>query len=71
MCDSFRLLKTEGHERIRITIHDVKECQVLSPQRLRYQFEGENTRDLPLVVAGLPIFSKAYYQSARFHQIDA
>jgi len=66
VCDSFRLLKTEGHERIRITIHDVKECQVLSPQRLRYQFEGENTRDLPLVVASLPIFSKTYYQSHDF-----
>ena len=60
VCDSFRLLKTEGHERIRITIHDVKACEVPSPQSVRYQFEGENTRDLPLVVAGLPIFSKAY-----------
>jgi microcin C transport system substrate-binding protein len=66
VCDSFRLLKTEGHERIRITIHDVKECGVLSPQSVRYQFEGDNTRDLPLVVAGLPIFSKAYYLTHDF-----
>jgi microcin C transport system substrate-binding protein len=66
VCDSFRLLKTEGHERIRITIHDVKECQILSPTSVRYQLEGENTRDLPLVVAALPIFSKAYYQSHDF-----
>lgn len=66
VCDTFRLIKTEGHERIRITIHDVKECQVLSPQSIRYNFEGENTRDLPLVVAGLPIFSKAYYQTHEF-----
>jgi microcin C transport system substrate-binding protein len=66
VCDSFRLLKTEGHERIRITIHDVTQCEVLSPQSARYQFTGENTRDLPLVVAGLPIFSKAYYQTHDF-----
>jgi microcin C transport system substrate-binding protein len=66
VCDSFRLLKTEGHERIRITIHDVKACEVQSPTKVRYQFEGENTRDLPLVVAGLPIFSKAYYQTHDF-----
>jgi microcin C transport system substrate-binding protein len=66
VCDSFRLLKTEGHERIRITIHDVKQCEVLSPQSVRYQFDGENTRDLPLIVAGLPIFSKAYYQTHDF-----
>jgi microcin C transport system substrate-binding protein len=66
VCDTFRLLKTEGHERIRITIRDVKDCQVLSPHSVRYSFEGENTRDLPLVVAGLPIFSKAYYQAHDF-----
>ena len=66
VCDSFRLLKTEGHERIRITIHDVKQCEVLSPQSVRYQFDGENTRDLPLIVAGLPIFSKTYYQTHDF-----
>jgi microcin C transport system substrate-binding protein len=66
VCDTFRLLKTEGHERIRITIRDVKECQILSPHSVRYNFEGENTRDLPLVVAGLPIFSKAYYQAHDF-----
>jgi microcin C transport system substrate-binding protein len=66
VCDTFRLLKTEGHERIRITIRDVKECQIVSPHSIRYNFEGENTRDLPLVVAGLPIFSKAYYQTHDF-----
>jgi microcin C transport system substrate-binding protein len=66
VCDSFRLIKTLGHERIRITIHDVKSCETESPTRVRYQFEGENTRDLPLVVAALPIFSKAYYQTHDF-----
>jgi microcin C transport system substrate-binding protein len=66
VCDSFRLLKTQGHERIRITIQDVKACEIQSPTRVRYQFEGENTRDLPLVVAGLPILSKAYYQTHDF-----
>jgi microcin C transport system substrate-binding protein len=66
VCDTFRLIKTEGHERIRITIRDVKSCSVLSPQSVRYDFEGENTRDLPLIVAGLPIFSKAYYQTHDF-----
>ncbi len=35
VCDSFRLLSTEGHERIRITIRDVAGCEVLGPQELR------------------------------------
>src|SRR5262249_49873675 len=66
VCDSFRLLSTEGHERIRILIRDVEKCDVLSPYEVRYTFKGENTRDLPLIVAGLPIFSKAYYATHDF-----
>ncbi|MFM8745212.1 MAG: extracellular solute-binding protein [Aestuariivirga sp.] len=66
VCDSFRLLSTEGHERIRITIRDVEACDVISPNEVRYRFKGERTRDLPLTVAALPIFSKAYYAKVDF-----
>ena len=66
VCDSFRLLSTEGHERIRITIRDVEACDVLGPHEVRYRFKGERTRDLPLTVAALPIFSKAYYAKVDF-----
>ncbi|TMJ39613.1 MAG: ABC transporter substrate-binding protein [Alphaproteobacteria bacterium] len=66
VCDSFRLLSTEGHERIRILIRDVEKCEVLSPYEVRYTFKGENTRDLPLVIAELPIFSKAHYATHDF-----
>lgn len=66
VCDSFRLLSTEGDERIRITIRDVESCDVLSPLEVRYRFKGERTRDLPLAVAELPIFSKAYYAKVDF-----
>jgi microcin C transport system substrate-binding protein len=66
VCDSFRLLSTEGHERIRITIRDVEACEVTGPLEVRYRFKGERTRDLPLTVAGLPVFSKAYYAKVDF-----
>lgn len=66
VCDSFRLLSTLGHERIRITIRDVEACDVLDPHSVRYRFKGERTRDLPLTVAALPIFSKAYYAKVDF-----
>ena len=35
---------------------------------MRYTFTGTQTRDLPLVVAGLPILSKAYYATREFDQ---
>ncbi|MEI7598312.1 MAG: extracellular solute-binding protein [Aestuariivirga sp.] len=66
VCNSFRLLSTQGHERIRITIRDVEACDIIGPHTVRYRFKGERTRDLPLTVAGLPILSKAYYAKADF-----
>jgi len=66
VCDTFRLISTEGNERIRIVIRDVEKCEVLSPYEVRYSFKGENTRDLPLMVAELPILSKAYYAKVDF-----
>ena len=35
---------------------------------MRYTFTGTQTRDLPLVVAALPILSKAYYATHEFEQ---
>lgn len=66
VCDSFRLLSTLGAENIRITIKDVADCEVLGPHSLRYRFNGDRTRDLPLTVAALPILSKAYYAKNDF-----
>jgi microcin C transport system substrate-binding protein len=33
---------------------------------VRYEFKGENVRDLPTLVATLPVFSKAYYTASDF-----
>ena len=66
VCDSFKMLSSKGDERIRITIKDVDGCDVLAPHQLRYRFNGRRTRDLPLTLAGLPIFSKAYYAKVDF-----
>ncbi|MBC8037012.1 MAG: ABC transporter substrate-binding protein [Rhizobiales bacterium] len=66
VCDSFRLLSTQGNERIRITIRDVEACDILDSYTARYRFKGENIRDLPLTVAQLPVFSKTYYSKVDF-----
>src|SRR5207248_4642506 len=68
VCDTFRLLSTEGHPRIRVLIHDVEKCEIIGPNEVRYSFKGNLTRDLPLVVAALPVFSKDYYARVDFTQ---
>jgi microcin C transport system substrate-binding protein len=66
VCDSFRLLSTLGHEIIRLTIKDVEACDVVAPHTVRYRFKSAGIRDLPLSIAALPIFSKAYYAQHDF-----
>jgi microcin C transport system substrate-binding protein len=66
VCDSFRLITTYGDERIRMAIRDAEKCEVLAPYEVRYSFKGDNTRDLPLSIAALPILSKAYYTTRDF-----
>ncbi|MFO1088606.1 MAG: extracellular solute-binding protein [Hyphomicrobiales bacterium] len=64
--ETFRLLKEFGHENIRISIRDVSKAEALDDHTVKYTFTGENRRDLPGIVAQLPIFSKAYYATHDF-----
>jgi microcin C transport system substrate-binding protein len=65
---SFDTLKTKGHPIYHQTLKDVIKAEALDPQTVRYTFEGDLVRDLPLTVAVLPIFSKAYYSSRPFDE---
>jgi microcin C transport system substrate-binding protein len=61
-------LKTKGHPIFRQTLQDVVGAEALDPRTVRYSFQGELVRDLPLTVAALPIFSKAYYSNRPFEE---
>ena len=63
---SFTTLKEKGHPQIALQLRDVEKVEVIDGTTLRYSFKGKQTRDLPLIVAGLPIFSKAYYATREF-----
>lgn len=63
---SFDTLKAKGHPLFAQTLQDVVKAEAIDPHTVRYTFKGELTRDLPLTVATLPIFSKAYYANRDF-----
>jgi microcin C transport system substrate-binding protein len=65
---SFEILKTKGHPLYGQMLQDVVKAEALDPQTVKYTFKGTLTRDLPLTVAGLPIFSKAFYATRPFDQ---
>lgn len=65
---SFETLKQKGHPAFRQILADVTAAEALDPATVRYVFRGDLVRDLPLVVAGLPILSKAYYATRNFEE---
>ncbi len=60
---SFELLRDKGLPSFRAQLtKKVESVEVLSPQRIRYVFKSDvPTRDLPMDVGSLPVFSKKHY----------
>ena len=65
---SFETLKEKGHPIYHQMLRDVVKAEAIDPATVRYTFQGDLVRDLPLTVAELPIFSKAYYSTRKFDQ---
>lgn len=64
---TFELLKTKGAPSYRLPLRDVTSAEVTGPRQVTYRFDPNAAlRDLPLLVAGLPILSKAYYAKTEF-----
>lgn len=63
---TIRLLKEKGHPSFSEALRLVDGAEAEADDVLRVDFAAERARDLPLYVAGLPIFSKAYWSSRDF-----
>ena len=63
---SLNILKSKGHPIYAQMLQDVVKADSLDARTVRYQFRGELTRDLPIAVASLPIFSKTFYATRDF-----
>jgi microcin C transport system substrate-binding protein len=65
---SFEILKTKGHPNFRSQLRDVTNAEALAANVVKFSFQGNNKRDLPLFVAQLPILSQHYYETHEFDQ---
>ncbi len=66
VCHTFALFKAKAHPSYRIALRDVEKCEVTEPLKVRYVFRGENVRDLPRVVATLPVLPRKFFQTHPF-----
>ena len=65
---SLTTLKEKGHPLIVAQMRDVVKAEAIDDATLVVTFAKTRARDVPLYVAGLPIFSKAYYATRAFDE---
>ncbi len=65
---SLLLLKEKGHPLIRQQLRDFVGAEVADDATVVVRFAPKRARDVPLYVANLPIFSRAYYTSREFDE---
>ena len=65
---SLNTLKEKGHPLIVVQLRDMVKAEALDDATVAVTFAPNRARDVPLYVAGLPIFSKAYYATRQFEE---
>jgi microcin C transport system substrate-binding protein len=65
---SLNILKTSGHPIITQQVRDMVKAEAVDDATLVVSFAAKRGRDVPLFVAGLPIFSQAYYAKQSFDE---
>jgi len=65
---SLNILKEKGHPVIVSVLRDFEGAEAPDDLTVIARFKAKRARDVPLTVAGLPIFSRAYYSNRPFDQ---
>lgn len=66
---SFDTLVAKGAPQFKSIFADVKRCVVLNEQTVRFDFKSLN-RELPLIVGGVPVFSRKWAANTAFDRIE-
>jgi len=65
---SLKILKEQGHPQITIMLRDMIDAAAIDDRTVVVRFKEKRARDVPLFVAALPIFSRAYYATRPFDE---
>jgi microcin C transport system substrate-binding protein len=65
---SLNILKEKGHPIIAQFLRDFRGAEAVDDATVRTQFAEKCARDVPLFLAALPIFSRAYYETRPFDE---
>ncbi len=63
---TFDALVKDGHPKYRLIYAGVDQAVAESPRRATFRFKPDATRDLPVLLATMPVLSKAYFEHHDF-----
>jgi microcin C transport system substrate-binding protein len=63
---TYRTLLEQGRPSFRIQMADVQDVVVESPRRVVFHFKSNENRELPLIVGGLPVLPKHFFDGRDF-----
>jgi microcin C transport system substrate-binding protein len=63
---TYRTLLDQGRPSFRIQMADVKDVVVEGPRRVVYHFKSSDNRELPLILGGLPVLPKHFFDGRDF-----
>jgi microcin C transport system substrate-binding protein len=67
---SITTLKTKGHAILRQLLRDVESAEAESDAIVAIRFVKQRGREIPLIAASLPIFSRVYYSTRNFEDAN-
>ncbi len=65
-CMELQCLHDAGTPAVRVQFADVKDVEVTGERRVVFHFKSSENRELPLMVGGLPVFSKHFFEGRDF-----
>lgn len=63
---TFNKLTLEGHPSYKMAFRDVKNVEKISANHIRFNFKNNHNKQLPILVASLPVLPKHYYEKIDF-----
>jgi microcin C transport system substrate-binding protein len=65
---TLNILKEKGHPLYQLRYKEVDKAEVLSARLVRFHFNNTENRELPFIVASLPVLPKAYWEKRDFQK---
>lgn len=65
---SFEAMKEKGHPLLRVPLRNVVKAEAIDAQTIKYSFQGVELRDLPSLVATLPVLPRKFYAARAFDE---